>query len=200
MSALEQLYQQVILDHARERHGHDPQLDLHGGHVAPERLAPQAGESGVSAASRQRNPLCGDEVLLEVTVAERDRVPYVVDVVWGGDGCSISQAATSVLYDMTVDRPVSEVESLLETYRTMIRSRARSRSTRRSSATLPRSRASADTPTGSSARCSAGPPSRTPSTAPCPCCTRRARPPPPPPDHHPRPGRLTAPATREGAA
>jgi len=124
MSGLEQLYQQVILDHAKERHGHDAGLDLHGEHVAPERLAPRHVDAGaVRAASRQRNPLCGDEVLLEVKVAERDRVPYIVDVVWGGDGCSISQAATSVLYDMTVDRPVAEVESLLTTYRTMIRSR-----------------------------------------------------------------------------
>ncbi|MFN8077872.1 MAG: SUF system NifU family Fe-S cluster assembly protein [Kineosporiaceae bacterium] len=123
MSSLEQLYQQVILDHAKERHGHDGGLDLHGGHVDASTLAPRATAEGVSAASRQRNPLCGDEVLLQVTVAERDAVPYVVGVSWGGDGCSISQAATSVMHDLTVDRPVAEVETLLDTYRTMIRSR-----------------------------------------------------------------------------
>lgn len=123
MSSLEQLYQQVILDHAKERHGHDPALDLQGGHVDPERLAPRAGDDGVSAGSRQRNPLCGDEVLLEVTLAERGGVPYVVGLSWGGDGCSISQAATSVMHDLTLDQPVSDVETLLETYRTMIRSR-----------------------------------------------------------------------------
>lgn len=123
MSSLEQLYQQVILDHAKERHGHDPQLDLHGGHVDPQRLAPRQEATGITAASRQRNPLCGDEVLLEVTVAEREGAPVIVDVVWGGDGCSISQAATSVLYDMAVDQPVADVQALLDTYRTMIRSR-----------------------------------------------------------------------------
>ena len=48
MGSLEQLYQQVILDHAREKHG--------------------AGDpSGMDASSHQVNPTCGDEVTLGVT-------------------------------------------------------------------------------------------------------------------------------------
>ena len=47
MGSLEQLYQQVILDHAREKHG--------------------AGDpSGMDASSHQVNPTCGDEVTLGV--------------------------------------------------------------------------------------------------------------------------------------
>ena len=49
MGSLEQLYQQVILDHAREKHG--------------------AGDpSGMDASSHQVNPTCGDEVTLGVTL------------------------------------------------------------------------------------------------------------------------------------
>ena len=49
MGSLEQLYQQVILDHAREKHGEgDP--------------------SGLEASSHQVNPTCGDEVTLGVTL------------------------------------------------------------------------------------------------------------------------------------
>ena len=49
MGSLDQLYQQVILDHAREKHGEgDP--------------------SGLEASSHQVNPTCGDEVTLGVTL------------------------------------------------------------------------------------------------------------------------------------
>ena len=58
MSALEQLYQQVILDHAKERHGH-------GLRPAPSRTA--------AGSSHQYNPLCGDEVTVDVALAG-DRV------------------------------------------------------------------------------------------------------------------------------
>ena len=51
MSSLEQMYQQVILDHARERHGTgDP--------------------SSLAASSHQVNPTCGDETTLGVTLSD----------------------------------------------------------------------------------------------------------------------------------
>jgi nitrogen fixation NifU-like protein len=121
MSSLDLLYQQVILDHAREKHGH-------GLREAPCALA--TGES------RQYNPLCGDEVTLRVALAASsmeddgglDRAPgttgrVVEDVSWTGEGCSISQAATSVLHDLVVGRPVDQALGVVEDYRAMVRAR-----------------------------------------------------------------------------
>jgi nitrogen fixation protein NifU and related proteins len=103
-SSLEQLYQQVILDHAKERHGHGLR-------------EPSAGQ--VSGESSQHNPLCGDQVTLRVAVAAGG----VADLSWAGDGCSISQAATSVLHDLVVGRPVGEALGVVGSYREMVRSR-----------------------------------------------------------------------------
>jgi nitrogen fixation NifU-like protein len=108
MSGLEQLYQQVILDHARERHGH-------GLRDVPEHSR--------SADSHQVNSLCGDEVTLRVILEENDGPPFVKDVAWVGDGCSISQASTSVLHDLVVDQPLPQARELIRTFREMIRAR-----------------------------------------------------------------------------
>ena len=100
MTALQQLYQQLILDHARERHGF-------GDLAAP------------TGASRQYNPLCGDEVTLKVSVSQG----RITGVAWTGDGCSISQASTSVLHDVVVGREVSSALDVLDAFREMVRSR-----------------------------------------------------------------------------
>jgi nitrogen fixation protein NifU and related proteins len=109
-SSLDGLYQQVILDHARERHG---------------RGLREAG-GGASGESRQYNPLCGDEVTLRVVLAAADPAgdgASVGDVSWTGEGCSISQAATSVLHDLVVGLPVDRARELVASYREMVRSR-----------------------------------------------------------------------------
>lgn len=102
---LDGLYREVILDHARERHGRGL----------------RAAEGGVQAESRQHNALCGDEVTLRVVLAG-DR-PVIRDVSWSGEGCSISQAATSVLHDLVVGTPVDQAREVLRRYREMVRSR-----------------------------------------------------------------------------
>ncbi|GAA3611430.1 SUF system NifU family Fe-S cluster assembly protein [Kineosporia mesophila] len=107
MSSLESLYQQVILDHSKEKHG---RADLGEGDV----LDPLS-----TARSHQYNPLCGDEVTVQITLGGTD----VETVAWTGDGCSISQAATSVMHDLIVGRPVDEARGILADYRTMLRSR-----------------------------------------------------------------------------
>lgn len=111
-SSLEGLYQQVILDHAREKHGHG----LRDALVVAEHPV-RSGES------RQYNPLCGDEVRLRVAVSGRASERKIDDVSWDGDGCSISQAATSVLYDLVVGHPVDEALRILGDYREMLRGR-----------------------------------------------------------------------------
>ena len=108
MSSLEQLYQQVILDHARERHGRGLREAL-----PPVRWAE----------SHQYNPLCGDEVTLRVALDETGAEPVIRDVSWTGEGCSISQASTSVLHDLVQDQGVTRTGELVDAFRTMIRSR-----------------------------------------------------------------------------
>jgi nitrogen fixation protein NifU and related proteins len=103
-SSLDGLYQQVILDHARERHG---------------RGLREAAAGASEGESRQYNPLCGDEVTLRVVLDGST----VGDVSWTGEGCSISQAATSVLHDLVVGRPVADARDLVGSYREMVRSR-----------------------------------------------------------------------------
>jgi nitrogen fixation NifU-like protein len=107
-SSLEGLYQQLILDHAREKHGFHGDLE-------------DAALPAHSNRSRQYNPLCGDEVTLQLTLDEAGGL--VADLVWAGDGCSISQAATSVLHDLVVGQSVTEAEVVVSGYRAMLRNR-----------------------------------------------------------------------------
>jgi nitrogen fixation NifU-like protein len=102
-TGLEQLYQQVILDHAKEQHGR-------GLREAP----------GLpSGENHQFNPLCGDEVTVRVALDSG----VVKDLSWAGEGCSISRASTSVLHDLVVGRPLDEAVTLVAGFRSMIRSR-----------------------------------------------------------------------------
>ena len=102
--AMEQLYQQVILDHSRERHGE--------GELSP-----------YDAESFQVNPTCGDQVTLRLRLAHDDGGPRVEQVGWVGQGCSISQASLSVLNDLVTGRTVYEVDTLNETFRELMHGR-----------------------------------------------------------------------------
>lgn len=101
MSSLDQLYQQVILDHARAKHGCGPVED-------------------VAACSHQVNPTCGDEVTLGVSLDEQGRFSRLV---WDGDGCSISQASLSMLTDLVDGASVAEVRAGYAAMETMMHSR-----------------------------------------------------------------------------
>ena len=54
------------------------------------------------------NPLCGDEIRIDVRV-EDDRV---MDIKFSGRGCAISQAAASMLTEMAIGQPLSEVKEI----------------------------------------------------------------------------------------
>lgn len=102
MNTLDSLYQQVILDHAKARHGDGAMPDADAEHF-------------------ERNPTCGDEITVRVRLEpDSDRIAALA---WQGDGCSISMASASVLTDMAVGRTVSELVALTEEFRTMMRSR-----------------------------------------------------------------------------
>lgn len=115
-SDLQQLYQQIILDHAKARHGFsaEPFADL--------AEAPARPDGSRVAESHQVNTSCGDEVTVRVSVpsASADRIE---ELVWRGEGCSISMASASVLSDAVRDIPADEARALLAAFREMLRSR-----------------------------------------------------------------------------
>ncbi|MBC7092593.1 iron-sulfur cluster assembly scaffold protein [Candidatus Bipolaricaulota bacterium] len=82
-------YEEVILDHWRHPRNK-------GRLVNPDMV-------GVEA-----NPLCGDVVRLELKL----RDGKVEDVRFDGQGCAISQAASSLLTEMIQGRPVADVAAV----------------------------------------------------------------------------------------
>jgi nitrogen fixation NifU-like protein len=104
---LNQMYQEIILDHYRNPHG--------AGLREP-----------FDAESFQVNPTCGDEVTLRVTLKDGGGDEAVVaDISYDALGCSISQAATSVLSDLVVGRTVAESREIFEAFREMVQSRGK---------------------------------------------------------------------------
>ncbi|MGH3910284.1 MAG: Fe-S cluster assembly sulfur transfer protein SufU [Pseudonocardiaceae bacterium] len=97
---LEQMYQQIILDHYRSPHRNGLREPF-------------------DSESFQINPTCGDEVTLRVAL-DGDRV---ADVSYEAMGCSISQAATSVLTDLVVGRTVGESLSKMDAFMELVQSR-----------------------------------------------------------------------------
>ncbi|WP_457966381.1 SUF system NifU family Fe-S cluster assembly protein [Arthrobacter sp. D1-29] len=106
--SLDQLYQQIILDHAKARHGSG----------LSETAAPEGASTGQS---HQLNPVCGDEVTIRVAV-EGDKVAQVS---WDGAGCSISMASASVLSEMAEGMSVTELHSVIQNFREVLRSRGK---------------------------------------------------------------------------
>ena len=102
MNDLDQLYQQVILDHSHERHG-------------------QGALTDPDATSHQVNPTCGDEVELGVRV----RDGRVAAVGWEGDGCSISQASISIMHDLVDGADLATVVRLEKDFDPLMHSRGR---------------------------------------------------------------------------
>jgi nitrogen fixation protein NifU and related proteins len=99
---MESMYQEIILDHYKNPHGRGLREPF-------------------DAESFQVNPTCGDEVTLRVAVVD-DRV---ADVSYDGQGCSISQASTSVLTDLVVGRSVTDALSTLDAFVAMVQGRGK---------------------------------------------------------------------------
>jgi nitrogen fixation NifU-like protein len=82
---LDNLYQEILLDHYKNPH--------HKGLREP-----------FEAEVHHVNPTCGDEVTLRVHLSEG----VVQDVSYDALGCSISQAAASVMTDLVIGKTVEE--------------------------------------------------------------------------------------------
>jgi nitrogen fixation NifU-like protein len=124
MSDLQSLYQTIILEHSKFRHG--------AVELAPlaEAVALGAVDGLRLAESHQINTTCGDEITLRVALsAASDELSEadsaVAELVWAGEGCSISQASASILTDTLLGLGTIEARALLENFREMLRSRGK---------------------------------------------------------------------------
>ena len=102
-SDLQNLYQELILDHSRTPHGYG----LRG---------------EIRAQSHQVNPTCGDEITLQVHRAEDGTVEAIA---WEGHGCAISQASASLFAELVEGMSVPDVEHRIEVFREAMRSRGK---------------------------------------------------------------------------
>jgi nitrogen fixation NifU-like protein len=98
MAGLEDLYREIILDHYR----------------APR----NRGELPVPPAHRVEgfNPLCGDEVVLYLDVDDG----VITDVKIAGQGCSISQASTSMMSAAVKGKPVADARTLTRAFKALM--------------------------------------------------------------------------------
>ncbi|WP_310965024.1 Fe-S cluster assembly sulfur transfer protein SufU [Nocardioides terrisoli] len=95
---LDAMYQEIILDHYRN--------PLHKGLRDP-----------FEAEVHHVNPTCGDEITLRVHVSDgADGSRIVEDVSYDAEGCSISQAAASVMSDLVIGRTVDEAMVIHEEF------------------------------------------------------------------------------------
>jgi len=90
---LDQLYQEIILDHFKRPRGRGLR-------------APFSGEA------HHVNPTCGDEVTVRVSLVDG----VISDVSHDGMGCSISQASASVLYELLTGRKVDDAAVVQEAF------------------------------------------------------------------------------------
>ena len=97
MSDLNDLYQEVILDH-NKRPRNFRKIE------------------GASHHADGYNPLCGDKLSLTMQV-DGDRV---ADVAFEGSGCAISKASASLMTDIVKGKSVDEVRSLFERFHKMV--------------------------------------------------------------------------------
>ena len=95
---LDDLYKEIILDHYRN--------PRHRGSLA----SPSASHEGL-------NPLCGDEVTVELLV-NGDRV---ADVAYKGSGCSISQSSASMMTEAVHGKSTADVRHLVDDFTAMMR-------------------------------------------------------------------------------
>ncbi|MEZ5170920.1 MAG: SUF system NifU family Fe-S cluster assembly protein [Acidimicrobiia bacterium] len=99
MPGLEDLYREIILDHYR----------------APR----NRGELPSPPASRSEgfNPLCGDEVVLTFEI---DESGTIADLLVAGQGCSISQASSSMMSAAVKGRSVDEARRLIRAFKALM--------------------------------------------------------------------------------
>ena len=90
MTVMDDLYREHILDHYKNPRNHGTIDDA------------DVTAEGV-------NPLCGDQLAIDLKIADDGRIE---DIKFHGRGCSISQAATSMLTELVEGHTVDEAAAL----------------------------------------------------------------------------------------
>lgn len=99
---IDELYQTIILDHYRERH--------HSGL-----------REGFDVETHHVNPSCGDELTLRLHL-DGDTI---TDISYEAEGCSISQASTSVMTDLLIGGTTEHALELHDQFLEMMQSQGR---------------------------------------------------------------------------
>jgi len=97
MSLLDSLYQELILEHYKRPRNHQ---------VLEHATTQQEGV----------NPSCGDELELYLVIED----DVIADIAFIGEGCAISQAATSMMTEAVKGRTVNEAKTRAQEFRAMI--------------------------------------------------------------------------------
>ncbi|MDR3191166.1 MAG: SUF system NifU family Fe-S cluster assembly protein [Lactobacillaceae bacterium] len=97
LSKLDNLYRQIILEHNRYPH--------HRGELA----APTLTKAGT-------NPSCGDQLTVQLAITD----DQIKDVAWQGEGCTISQASTSMMSDLLLGKTVVEAQAACAAFFAMV--------------------------------------------------------------------------------
>jgi nitrogen fixation protein NifU and related proteins len=101
---LQNMYQEVILDHYRNQRGKGLRGDY-------------------QAESHQVNPTCGDEITLRAHLSADKQT--IQDISYESTGCSISQASASVLFEQVQGVSVLEFEKIFNEYHAMMQSQGK---------------------------------------------------------------------------
>lgn len=101
-SEFHQLYQELLLDHSKERHGYglepDPVAESHG-----------------------LNRSCGDEITLRIHAGNG----VIEAISWSGQGCAISQASASMLSDIVQGLTPGVCAERVGVFRSMLQSKGK---------------------------------------------------------------------------
>ena len=94
---LRELYQEVILDHAKQprNFGHPPACNRQ---------------------AKGHNPLCGDRLTVYLTIEDG----VVTDAAFDGAGCAISMASASLMTEMVKNKTEAEAHGLFKVFHAMV--------------------------------------------------------------------------------
>lgn len=95
---LNDLYQEIILEHYKEPHNK--------GYL-----------QHADASSEGRNPMCGDEIQVSVKINGN----VIEDIRFNGSGCAISQASASVMTDVVKGSTLAQAKTILRAFSGMIK-------------------------------------------------------------------------------
>ena len=99
MNELQELYQQVIIDHNHNpRNFHEIEHPSHS--------------------AKGHNPLCGDKIDIYLTIKD----DIITEVSFMGSGCAISKASSSLMTETILGKTVAEARKLFDSVHRMITS------------------------------------------------------------------------------